>query len=54
MLPSTMRSGIMLYISQANSTLISRPKLWCGGVPSDVMFNVTCYARVWRKNRLYD
>jgi len=30
-LPSTIRSGIMLYTPHAHSTL--RLKLWCGGVP---------------------
>jgi len=26
----------------------------CGGMPSQVMFNVICYACVWHNNRLYD
>jgi len=33
---------------------LNRPKPWCGGVPSEVMFNVIWYAHVWRINRLYD
>jgi len=41
-----LRSGIMLYISHANSTFINRLKPWCGGVPSEVMFNVIRYTHM--------
>jgi len=41
-LPSTIHSGIMLYI-YSHPTLINRLKPWFGGVP---MFNIIFYARV--------
>jgi len=42
------------HLTEYNSALINRLKPWCDGVPSEVMFNVICFARVWRNNRLYD
>jgi len=53
MLPSTILSGILLYTSNANSTLINSQTLVRRRALS-VMFNVVCYARVSRNNRLYD
>jgi len=35
-LPSTTRSGVMLYTSRANSTLINTLKPWCGHIPSAI------------------